>query len=194
MPAPGPAALGRGVVVAAGGPVPAPWSAAPVVTVDQAALADPGPTVGALHQAWAARRPVVVALAVGPERFRAPESFPVEPWTLDAGFEAWFDRLHFLVWANCYDGRGGGGPVWWWARKAVRAGAAETPGGPADVVLPDGRPAWVDGGPRAPLDAAALGAEVVHAESVELGRLWVAPPPGAPAADLAPDQLAAVAH
>ncbi|HVM01285.1 MAG TPA: ATP-dependent helicase, partial [Acidimicrobiales bacterium] len=69
-----------------------------------------------------------------------------------------------------------------------------TPGGPADVVLPDGRPAWVDGGPRAPLDAAALGAEVVHAESVELGRLSVAPASGAPAADLAPDQRAAVGH
>ncbi len=35
---------------------------------------------------------------------------------------------------------------------------------------------------------------MVHVDSIELGRLAVAPPPIAPTADLAPDQLAAVAH
>ncbi|MGH9281793.1 MAG: hypothetical protein ACRD0S_02530, partial [Acidimicrobiales bacterium] len=144
MPAPGPAALGRGVVVAAGGPVPAAWGAAPVVTVDEAALADPAGPVSELHHCWAGRHPVVVALAVEPGRFRAPQAWPVEPWTLDPGFEPWLDRLHFLVWANTYDARSGEGPpVWWWGRKAERAGARATPEGPADVVLPDGRPAWV---------------------------------------------------
>ena len=194
MTAPGPPTLGRGVVVDAGTPPPGAWAGAPVVTVDDAALADPGPTVNALHQAWAARRPVVVALAVDPNRFRVPASFEVEPWTLPPSFEAWTDRLHFLVWANTYDARAGGPPGWWWARKAERAGARPNPDGPGDVILPDGRPAWVDGGPRAPLHAAALGAEIVHAESVELGRLAPAPPPVAPLAELAPDQLAAVAH
>ena len=195
MAAPGPSALGRGVVVTAGGPVPAPWAGAPVVTVDDAALADPAAVVGALHTCWAERRPVVVALGVDPARFRAPASWPVEPWTVGAGFEPWLDRLHFLVWANTYDARSGDEPVWWWARKAERAGARAAPGGGADVVLPDGRPAWVDGGPRGPLDPAALdGAALVHAESVDLGRLTVAAPPAPPAADLAPDQLAAVGH
>ncbi|MDP9072012.1 MAG: hypothetical protein M3N68_12190, partial [Actinomycetota bacterium] len=148
---PGPAALGRGVVVEAGTPPPVPWAGAPVVTVDETALAEPAPAVAALHEAWAARRPVVVALAVEPARLRAAESWAVEPWTLEAGFEPWLDRLHFLVWANTYDARGGGEPVWWWARKAERLGARATPQGPTDVRLPDGRPAWVDGGPRAPL-------------------------------------------
>ena len=194
MPLPGPPALGRGVVVVAGGPVPDPWASAPVVTVDADALTAPGPTVTALHEAWAARRPVVVALAVAPERFRAPESWAVEPWTLDPSFEPWFDRLHFLVWANTYDARGDAAPVWWWARKAQRAGARETPDGPADVVLPDGRPAWVDGGPRRPGDPALLGADVVHAETVELGGLATVPPATAPQAELAADQLAAVDH
>ncbi|MGH9178928.1 MAG: ATP-dependent DNA helicase UvrD2 [Acidimicrobiales bacterium] len=196
MPAPGPSALGRGVVVNAGGPVPAPWRDAPVIPVDETALAGPAAAVTALHACWSERRPAVVALAVDPARFRAPESWPVEPWTVGAGFDPWLDRLHFLVWANTYDARAGGGePVWWWARKAERAGARSTPGGPADIVLPDGRPAWVDGGPRGPIAPAAVdGAPVVHTESVELGRLTVAPPPSAPKAQLAPDQLAAVAH
>ena len=35
------------------------------------------------------------------------------------------DRLHFLVWANSYDARADGEPIWWWARKAARLGATE---------------------------------------------------------------------
>ncbi|MGH9182779.1 MAG: ATP-dependent helicase, partial [Acidimicrobiales bacterium] len=192
MTAPGPPSLGRGVVVGAGDPVPPPWSGAPVTVVDDAALREPASTVAALHDAWARRRPVTVLLAVDPGQFREPASWRAEPWTVPADFEPWTDRLHFLVWANAYDARGGGEPVWWWARKALRLGAAT--GGPADVVLPDGRPAWVDGGPRAPLDPAAVGAVVVHRESLELGRLTTVPAPVGPTADLAPDQVAAVAH
>ncbi len=79
-------------------------------------------------------------------------------------------------------GRQGGPP---------RRGAEATPDGPADIVLPDGSPAWVDGGPRAPLD---IGQAVVHGESVDAGVLSVVPPEVAPTAMLAPDQLAAVAH
>ena len=194
---PGPAVLGRGVVVRAGGVVPEPWGAASVVTVDEEALAKPAAVVQALHEAWAARQPVVVALAVDPARFRTPESWSVEPWTLDPRFEAWGDRLHFLVWANTYDAREGGEPVWWWGRKALRLGALPVSAGAegGDVVLPDGRPAWVDGGPRAPIDHGLLGGvALVHTESVEGGSLAVAPPPVLPGAELAPDQLAAVAH
>jgi DNA helicase-2/ATP-dependent DNA helicase PcrA len=187
--------LGRGVVVGDGDPVPPPWRDAEVVQVDAAALSAPGAAVGALHGAWAERRPLVVSLAVDPAAFRQPETADVEPWTLDAAFELWLDRLHFLVWANTYDARGGIEPVWWWGRKAARLGATAVIGpGAGDVTLPDGTPAWVDGGPRGPLDPGALGAAVVHREAVEAGRLSVEPPPGPVTADLAPDQLAAVAH
>jgi len=141
-----PAALGRGVVVNVGDPVPEPWAGAPDVLVDDDALADPAHAVAVLHDAWATRRPVVVALAVDPARFREPPGIEVaEPWRLDPRFELWHDRLHFLVWANTYDAREGE-PVWWWARKAQRLGAAPTHGhagpgaGAADVVLPGG--AW----------------------------------------------------
>src|SRR5688500_1182825 len=111
MPVPGPPELGRGVVVHAGDPVPAPWADAPVVTVDDAALEDPAAAVAALHDAWAGRRPVVVSLAVPADRFRAPVSVALEPWRLGARFELWHDRLHFLVWANTYDARDGIEPV-----------------------------------------------------------------------------------
>ena len=49
-----------------------------------------------------------------------PQSITGEPWTHSPHTEPWFDRLHFLVWANNYDCRGDAAPVWWWARKASR--------------------------------------------------------------------------
>jgi len=197
VPVPGPAALGRGVVITSGQAVPEPWVGAPVASIDDAVLAAPGAAVASLHAGWLARRPVVVELAVDPARFREPQGWEVEPWTLDPAFDAALDRLHFLVWANTYDARAGE-PKWWWAVKAARLGAevpADDDADPdADVRLPDGTLAWIDGGPRGPLDHPSLTAAVVHAESVELGRLTVAPVATPPTAALAPDQLAAVAH
>ncbi|HLY84107.1 MAG TPA: ATP-dependent helicase, partial [Acidimicrobiales bacterium] len=195
---PGPASLGRGVVITSGQRVPPAWAGAAIHVVDEAALADPGELVAALHEAWARRTPVVIACAVDPGRFRDPACQPVEPWTLAADFELPLDRLHFLVWANTYDARGDPErPVWWWARKAARLpGVEELPaaiGG--DVRLPDGTVAWVDGGPRSAFSAPDLDdAVLVHRESVDLGRAVPAPAPGEPTADLAADQLAAVAH
>ncbi len=192
---PGPPALGRGVVLRQGDDVPSAWAGAEVVHIPESVLAEPGPAVTALHYAWVARRPVVVVLGVDPAQFRDPVSLVDEPWQLDACFEVWLDRLHFLVWANNYDARGGRQPKWWWAHKAARLGATEIPGGMGgDVVLPDGTAAWIDGGPRGPFPRAALGAALVHAEAVELGRLTPTPEPVPVRSALAPDQLAAVSH
>jgi DNA helicase-2/ATP-dependent DNA helicase PcrA len=167
---------------------------APVVTVDDAVLARPAAVVAELHKAWAERQPVVIEMAVDPARFREPVGIVGEPWTLGADAEPWFDRLHFLVWANTYDARSGS-LIWWWGRKAARAGATDTPEGEADVLLAGGVAAWVDGGPRRPWAPELIGGHrVVHAESVELGRAEPAPLPVDPSAELAPDQLAAVAH
>jgi len=195
---PGPRALGRGVIVAAGEPVPPAWSGAPVVRIDEAALADPADVVERLHEAWATRTPVVVELAADPASFRAPRSYSEDDigptWLLDPGFDPAYDRLHFLVWANTYDARESGDPVWWWGRKAARLGAVPAADGtPADILLPDGTLTYVDGGPRGDL-AEVDGVSVVHAESVESGRLAAVPPLRPPASDLAPDQLAAVTH
>jgi DNA helicase-2/ATP-dependent DNA helicase PcrA len=190
--------LGRGVVINVGQPVPAPWDGAAAVRVDDAALAEPGPVVAELHQAWVSRVPVVVELGVDPEVFRDPRGYTDQPWRLGPEFEPWSDRLHFLVWANTYDARSHpAAPVWWWARKAARIrGVSALDGDSAgDVQLADGTGAWIDGGPRASFSPEALeGLALIHRESVELGSLALVPPPAAPRAELAPDQLAAVGH
>ncbi len=180
------------MIVTAGAPAPPAWAGADRLVVDDAGVADPAALVGALHRAWSTRTPAVIELAADPVRLRIAEAFTQPVWELGPGFEPWLDQVHFLVWANSYDARGDGEPTWWWGRKAVRAGAAE--GGEADVVLADGTPAWIDGGPRAPLAVPLDGAAVVHSDSVELGRLAPQPAPVAPSAVLAPDQLEAVAH
>jgi len=195
----GPPALGRAVVIDAGGPVPPAWESAERVVIDEAALADPRPAVEVLHRAWARRGAVIVELGVDPARFRHAPPVDDEVWAVGPGVELWEERLQFLTWTNAYDARlGGETPVWWWATKAIRLGAGHldpSDDGPGDVVLPDGRRAWIDGGPRGPLAPELLaGAVVVHRESVERGSLAVAPEPRAPAALLAPDQMAAVSH
>jgi DNA helicase II / ATP-dependent DNA helicase PcrA len=185
--------LGRGVIIAAGAVAPAQWAEAPRVLIDESVVSSPGAAVNTLHRLWVARQPVIVELAADPASFREPRSYAAEPWQAGARFEPLLDRLHFLVWANNLDARHeSAAPIWWWARKAERLGAEPCSDGSGDVVLPDGRPVWVDGGPRGPLRA-ELGL-VVHRESIELGSLLLVPPALASTADLADDQLAAVTH
>ena len=193
-PVPGPAVLGRGVVVGPGDRVPPPWRGLPEIAVGEADLERPTAVVDRLHLAWVRRRPVVVRLGVDRDRLRAPRTWRPPLWELGAGFVPWTDRLAFLVWSNTYDARAGRTPTWWWAVRAAEHGAVRTPAGPADVHLPDVGPAWIDGGPRCPLDPADLGAALVHVETVRAGWLRTAPPPRPPRADLAADQRAAVAH
>ena len=195
MPVPGPAVLGRGVVVLAGDSVPEPWAVAPRTVIDDEVLVDPASVVSELHHRWMCREPHAVVLHVDAGVFREPRSFAGEPYTYTPAFEPWWDRLHFLVWANTYDGRGGREPTWWWGVKAARLGAtvADDRSASGDICLADGTWAWVDGGPRQelPLDT------VIHSETVEHGALVVAThPTGDDGAtpQLAPDQLEAVHH
>ena len=183
-----PAAFGRSLVIAPGTAVPEPWKAAPVVLVDEATLAEPDAVVDRLHRAWIGREPVVVELAVDPALLRAPESDRRTPHEVGATFTFALERLHFLLWANTYDGRSGE-LRWWWAKKAADLGATE--GGPTDVLLPDGTPAWIDGGPRGPVGVREA---VVHAETVTHGRLDPAPSFAPVGEGLAPDQAAAANH
>jgi DNA helicase II / ATP-dependent DNA helicase PcrA len=146
-----------------------------------------------LHQAWLERRPIVVELEADPGVLRTPQHHHGPVHSLTPAFEFGVERLHFLVWANNYDARRGE-PIWWHGRKALRtsAGRGGTEGGPADIVLADGTPLYVDGGPLDP-PALASGTGVVHRWGAEAGRLDPATrrPPGA---ELAPDQLVAVGH
>ena len=145
---PGPDLLGRGVVVAEGSR--SPLEATRRVLVDRSVLDSPQAleeTVERLHSEWVERRPVTVELGVEASELQRPVAEERAPWMLGPGYVPLLERLHFLVWANNWDGRRGD-PVWWWSRKAERLGARI--GGRADVVTPQGVHAWVDGGPRSP--------------------------------------------
>jgi DNA helicase-2/ATP-dependent DNA helicase PcrA len=186
--------LGRGVVVSPGAPVPEDWADGRHIVVDPAVLADPAAVVADLHDAWLGREPVVVELAVETAALREPERCDRPVHDLGPDFTFFRERLQFLVWANTYDARLAGEPIWWHGRKAARrwAGQGATEGGPADLVLADGSPLFVDGGPGHPPELPS-GVAVVHRWNAEAGRLQ---PAGhaAPVAELAPDQRAAVTH
>jgi len=190
---PGPEELGRGLVVLPGAAAPAPFDDAPRLMIDEAVLGSPQvmeALAAVLQEAWVERRRVVVELAVPLETLREPEVERRPPYELDPGFTFERERLQFLVWANNYDARKPGEPIWWHGVRASRLGA--TLGGSADVLLPDGTAAWCDGGPRRPVTTGS-GSAVVHRDSIDAGLLTPARF-AAPGADLAPDQLAAVAH
>jgi DNA helicase-2/ATP-dependent DNA helicase PcrA len=211
-----PTELGRGVVVLPGVEPPTAWALSPRVLIDDASLDEPGPAVEELHGYWCNRQPVVIELGADPAALRAPERCHRAIYELMPDFEFSLERLQFLIWANNYDARGGE-PVWWHGRKAARRfadeGAREGGGADlADLVLADGTPVFVDGGPPQPPPLAS-GVRVVHRWNAESGRLRPAPGVAVPAdlvpadlvpadlvpadlvpADLAPDQLAAVRH
>ncbi len=115
------------------------------------------------------------------------------PYELGPTFAFDLEELHHLVWSNSVDARDPDRPVWVGLDRAVAAGAtAIEPGGAGDIRLPDGTVAWLDGGPirhRDPID----GVPVLHTVAVEHGSMRV-PSSNVSAADLAPDQLAAVTH
>ena len=198
---PGPAALGRGIVVLPDAPLPAACDGWPRLRIDAAALAEPTEAVAWLDAAWRARQATVVELAVPFADMKRPDTDDRPPYLLDPTFELSRERMHFLVWANRYDGRTADeAPRWHHATRAVRLGAtavddaaAEPSAEPdGEVVLPDGTPAWIDGGPRSgELAGGAL--RVVH-----VNQLWaevLAPDRWQPPQDeLAADQMAAVAH
>ncbi len=191
----GPIELARGVVISAGSRVPAPWQDAERIVIDQRVIVDPEDTVRNLMDLAEARRPVVIELAVPfSEPPRSTEA--AAPYTLGPRF--WFplDVLHHLVWSNAIDATGAE-PRWSVLDRAVELGSSVhvsdgDAGQPGDVMLPDGTRAWLDGGPisrRPPID----GAVVLHAVALEHGSL-TPPNDAGSAADLAPDQRAAVDH
>jgi len=183
----GPDALGRSLVVGPGGPAPAPWADAPRLVVDGSTVADEA--VARLTGWWTTRQRYVVEVGLDlPDR--PVEVEEAEPWSLEAGFTFALDQLTHLVLSNAVDLRDGE-PTFRPRSLALAAGA--TPSTTADVVLPDGRDAWVDGGPLDVERARGLDHPVVPVLSAERG--WLVPIGSAPpTADLAPDQLAAVAH
>ncbi len=187
------------------------WDGVPVHRVGLGTLEDPEAlrrSVDVLRDAWLARRPRIVLLGArppaGPDAERrlrellAPERETRPLWILGPDHRLLRDELAFLLGADLYDGRGSGaadGPVWWPARRALRLGCRAAPhGSTADVLLPDGRPAWIDAGPRGPLARWPAGAARVHRESVELCATLDEERDAPPSEQLSVEQLAAVTH
>ena len=181
----GPDELGRNLVIAAGGDVPAPWAGAPRIVVTgeaDAALAE-------LRAHRAARQRTVIELAAP-----LPDPEPildVDYWHLSPDTDLAGETLRHLVLSHAVDARDPAAPRLATLELAVAAGATVASDGPGDVVGPDGS-LWCDGGP---LDwtRPADGVPVVPRTNLLVGSLQ---PIGAaaPGAELAPDQLAAVAH
>ena len=171
--------------------IPQEFQHTPRIDVDATVLNDPTETIRALHLHWVERRPVVVVLAVDPATLREPQVEQRTPYELEPDFEFERERLQFLVWANNYDARSGE-LIWWHGRKAIGLGATVAPG-EHDVLLPDGRAAWCDGGPRGPI--ANITGTIVHRESIERGKLHASPSqPSSSESQLAVDQIQAVLH
>lgn len=185
--------LGRSLVVRPNAAVGEAWADCERLAVTD--LGDTG-TLARLETAWRDRTPLVVELTpdLGLDDAEHP---PADVVDLDrtpvATLGPWFsplqDRWHHALWANAADGRETGAPTWRWAGEAVARRATAHDGADADVVLADGTPAWCDGGPIGPVE----GATVVHRVAIEHGSLTPFGT-GAPTAELALDQLAAVAH
>ncbi len=183
---PGPPELGRGLVVSPDGVIPDEANDWPVLTVDAAALAAPAAVLGTLDTWWRSRTPSIVVLAVPFADLKAAESTDAAPFTLTPSFEFERERIHFLVWANRYDGRDGH-IRWHHGERALSAGALDCAEADAEV---DATPVWIDGGPRT-YDVGGL--DIVHVESVWSGSVQT-DRRRRPSSELANDQLAAVNH
>lgn len=183
----GPAALARNIVVGPDDPIPEPWVDAEVVEIETSAPHDDA--LGRLVQHRLARRRVVIRLAG--ELPAADPTLPVDYWHLAPDTDLPGDRLRHLVLSHAVDARDVGRPTIAAVDLAIAAGATLAVSGPGDVMGPDG-PLWCDGGPLHWLPAVD-GAAVVPAANLAAGSLQPLRPTG-PSAELASDQLAAVAH
>ena len=140
------------------------------------------------------RRVVVLDPAVPWARLTAPARERRPLWTLGPGYRLLGDELAALL-SGLVDARSGE-PVWWPAVRARRLGCTVLPcdGVGPDVLLPDGRPAGIDGGPRGPRDGWPEDAVCIHRESVELAGTLDPERDAPPTERLSAEQRAAVTH
>jgi DNA helicase-2/ATP-dependent DNA helicase PcrA len=185
----GPRALGRSLLVAPAAEIPEPWRDCAPVEVTGARLREPL-FLTMVRDAFLTRTRVVYAL----ERGLQPPVVAIheaDVWATAVDHDFIAETTWTLMTRNAVDARSGA-PIWALAQRAIDLGAI--PAGHADVVLPDGRDAWCDGGALrlwTTDDLDATSAVVVPFEALESGSL--APLVVATiGADLAADQLDAV--
>jgi DNA helicase-2/ATP-dependent DNA helicase PcrA len=177
------------LLVWAGADVPAQWGGCRLADVTAKRLDDPS-FLAEVRDAFFARERIVYSLERG---LQPPASMVQEAatWSTAVDHEFVAEAAWAVLIRNAVDARGGT-PVWELADMAIALGAS--PADNADVVLPDGRAAWCDGGALrlwTPKDLGG-GVEVISFEAIEVGSLV---PVGLASisADLAADQLDAVA-
>ena len=183
----GAAALGRSVLLTPDQAIPSAWAGSPEVGAD--ADADPD-LVERLHRAWRTRERLVIRWE-GP----LPADDPVTSEAfhrLAPDHELAGERLRFAVTANTVDLRTEV-PRFEPLELAIALGGDRPADPDRDLTLTDGTSVTVDGGPL-DLDLAAAVGPVVPRVHLVAGSLRPLRPRSAPAADLAPDQLEAVAH
>lgn len=188
-----PAALGRGIVIAAGAHPPEPWTQAPRSTISPEILDDRPQRrelIETLHRYWVARTPHVIEWALEDTALGKHETDGRSVYELPIGWLPPLERLRFLCFTNNYDARSGD-PIWWWTTKSQRLIDC-SPSDHADIVI-DGVDTWIDGGPRQTFDT-KLEHPVVSYESIELGTPNVVPQRTEVAGELAADQREAVNH
>ena len=181
----GPEALGRNLVVAPGQTVPEPWADCERIVID----GGPG-EIERLQSLCKTRTRAVFELRT--DLGDDPPVLEVPYWQLSPNTDLDGESLQHLVFDHAVDARLPAVPTISAVSKAVAAGARPLHSALGDVETDQG-PAWCDGGPLKWFDDAGLGAPVIPAVHLAIGSLASinnAPP----RAELAADQLRAVAH
>ena len=188
----GPDILGRHLLIEPGGDIPEPWAGCDRLVIDETTLSAPARALARLRRAHHSATRLVIELGAGFDR-EPMLMTEAAPYELGPTFQFELEELHHLVWVNTVDARDPERSVWLALDRAVAAGArAVGPDAIGDITLPDGTTVWLDGGPVRHVDPID-GVPVIHAVAVE-HRSMAVPSANVSAADLAPDQLAAVTH
>ena len=181
----GPCALGRNLVVNPGQTVPEPWAECERIVIN----GHPGETCR-LRSLRKSRTRAVIELRTDPNF--EPAVLNVPYWQLSPNINLEGESLQHLLFGHSVDARSPDAPTILAVSQAVAAGAVPLAYGHGDVDTAQGG-AWCDGGPLEWFDDAELGAPVIPAVHLAIGSLATIGS-AAPNADLAADQLRAVAH
>jgi DNA helicase-2/ATP-dependent DNA helicase PcrA len=183
----GPDALGRSLLIEPGVPVPDGWVGCEQVILDAGAMDDVDTLRRIRHAFFTRQRLVLVVDRDRGEPDPVRYTGPIADLPIDLDFVA--EAIWHLATANAVDARHADGASFAPVSRAVTLGA--TRAGDADVLLPDGSPAWCDGGPLTLFAPADLGAAVLPRRPIEHGQLSPLTT-HVPAVLLADDQHAAV--
>ena len=180
----GPAELGRNVMVRRGDSAPPGWSDAPRIS-----LTFSNQNLVELRSARLASKSIVIEIPDGFSNY-LPEIDVRNPHEVGASHSFLKDEIWHLATSNSIDLRDPSRPRWPLAEAALELGARLSGSNRADVILPNGSPAWIDGGAlvyREPVDGTCF----LNHINIEHGSLQVFGK-NSTNAELAEDQLAAV--